>query len=138
LQTYGHLKYLKNINESFLRYLLFTEEAPLTAAVRGSPAFQKEFTSLGPRDSRGRSLRDFDLQTRLFKYPCSYLIYSEAFDALPEKLKEHLYQRLWEILNGSGASGDFERLASADRKAILEILRETKQGLPGYWHGPAH
>ena len=133
LQTYGHLNYLKNISEAFLKYLLFTEEAPLTAAIRGSSGFAKDFAAPGPRDKQGRSLRDFDLQTRLFKHPCSYLIYSEAFDALPEKMKAHLYQRLWDILRGKDTTPDFEKLTPGDRRAILEILRDTKPGLPDYW-----
>jgi hypothetical protein len=133
LQTYGHLNYLKNISEAFLKYLLFTEEAPLTAAIRGTSGFVKDFATLGPRDRQGRSLRDFDLQTRLFKHPCSYLIYSEAFEALPEKMKAHLYQRLWDILSGKDTNPDFEKLTSDDRRAILEILCDTRPGLPDYW-----
>ena len=133
LQSYGHLNYLKNISESFLKYVLFTEQAPLTAAIRGSSGFGKDFTAQGPRDKQGRSLRDFDLQTRLFKHPCSYLIYSEAFDALPERMKAHLYQRLWDILTGKDTNPDFEKLTPADRRAILEILCDTKPGLPDNW-----
>jgi len=72
LQTYGHLNYLKNVIEAFLKYLLFTEETPLTAAIHGSSPFAKDFTARGPRDKRGRSLRDFNLHSRLFKHPCSY------------------------------------------------------------------
>ena len=135
LQTYGHLNYLKNIVEAFLKYLLFTEETPLSGAIQGTSTFSKDFATRGPRDKQGRSLRDFDLRTRLFKYPCSYLIYSEAFDALPEKMKAHLYQRLWDILGSRDANPAFEKLSSADRQAILEILRDTKPGLPGYWKG---
>lgn len=133
LRTYGHLNYLKNISESFLKYLLFTEEAPLTAASRGSSGFAKDFAAPGLRDRQGRSLRDFDLQTRLFKHPCSYLIYSEAFDALPETMKAHLYQRLWDILSGKDTNPDFEKLTQKDRRAIFEILRDTKPSLPDYW-----
>lgn len=135
LQTYGHLNYLKNISEGFLKYLLLTEETPLTAAIQGSTTFAKDFAAQGPRDKQGRSLRDLDLQTRLFKYPCSYLIYSEAFDALPEKMKAHVYQRLWDILGSRDTNPAFEKLTSADRQAILEILRDTKPGFPDYWKG---
>ncbi|HEV8543052.1 MAG TPA: hypothetical protein VGR78_11720, partial [Verrucomicrobiae bacterium] len=80
LKTYGHANYLKSIVEGFVRYMLFTEEAPLTAEVKGTSDFQKEFEARGPKDSKGRSLRQMDLKTRLFKYPCSFLIYSESFD----------------------------------------------------------
>jgi hypothetical protein len=133
LQTYGHINYLKNVSEGFLRYLLFTEEAALTVAVKGSSGFAKDFVAQGPRDKQGRSLRDFDLQTRLFKYPCSYLIYSEAFDQLPDQIRAHIYLRLWEILTGKNTKPEYERLTPETRRAILAILRDTKPGLPDYW-----
>ena len=133
LRQYGHVRYLKSATEGFLKYLLFTEEAPLTARVQGVSAFAREFPVSGPRDARGRSLRDFDLQTRLFKYPCSYLIYSDAYAALPREMKEVIQQRLLEILTGQDKSDDYKALAPADRRAILEILAETKPDLPKEW-----
>ena len=136
LQQYGHLRYLTNTAESFLKYLLFAEEAPLTGTVQGGAEFVKEFTTQGPRDNRGRSLRDFDLQTRLFKHPCSYLIYSDAFEALPAAMREHLYSRLWQILSGKDQSATYASLHPATRQATREILTETKRGLPDYWRKP--
>ena len=68
-------------------YMLFVDEAPLPSPVKGSTSFAQEFSSRGPRDGRGRSLRDFDLTRRLLRYPCSYMIYSETFDALPPVAK---------------------------------------------------
>ena len=133
LQQYGHIKYLKNITEAFLRYLLFTEEIPLLAPVRGSEEFTRRFSEQGPKDRQGRSLRQFDLQTRLFKFPCSYLIYSEAFDKLPGPLKAQIYQRLWDILNGRDTTSEFENIPAQTRRAIREILVETKTDLPDYW-----
>jgi len=116
--------------EDLLRYLLFTNEAPLDAEITGTSGFAEEFSARGPRDSRGRSLRDFDLRTRIFKYPCSYLIYSEDFDALPSPAKEYVYRRLFEILTARDQSPDFAKLTSQDRQAILEILLATKPGFP--------
>jgi hypothetical protein len=133
IEQYGHVNYLKNPIEAFLKYLLFAEEAPLLARVQGTSGFAKIFQEQGPKDSRGRSLRDLDLFSRLFTYPCSYVIYSEAFDALPDKLKERIYERLWEILNDRNTSGDYARLSPELKRAILEILVETKPGLPEYW-----
>jgi hypothetical protein len=119
--------------EELLRYLLFANEAPLESAVKGDSGFAQEFASRGPRDPQGRSLRDFDLGTRIFKYPCSYLIYSEAFDALPEPAKGYVYHRLLEVLTGRDQSPDFAKLTGEDRRAILEILLATKPGLPDEW-----
>jgi hypothetical protein len=120
--------------EELVRYLLFANEAPLAAPVKGTSGFTDEFAARGPRDPQGRSLRDFDLRTRIFKYPCSYLIYSEAFDALPGPAKEYVYQRLLEILTGREQSPDFAKLTSEDRRSILEILLATKPGLPAEWN----
>ena len=133
LQQYGHIRYLKNITEAFVRYLLFTEEAPMTSPIRGSSGFAERFAKQGPRDAKGRSLRDFDLETRLFKYPCSYLIYSDAFEQLPATLKERIYERLFEILDGEDSSGAYEKISPASRQAIREILVATKKDLPARW-----
>jgi hypothetical protein len=133
LRTYGHIRYLTNQVNAFLRYLLFTEEAPLTEPISGNPQFVQSFTAMGPRDGSGRSLRDFDLQTRMFKYPCSFLIYSAAFDQLPAPMHDLLLQRLWEILSGKDQTPAFAGLSAEQRRAILEILRATKPGLPEYW-----
>jgi hypothetical protein len=138
LQQYGHLNYLKGVNDAFLKYLLFTEEARLTAPLKGTSDFAKWFAGQGPADKRGRSLREFDLQTRLFKYPCSYLIYSEAFENLPAGVKDNLYHRLWDILSGNDTSADFQNIPVETKRAILEILVETKSGLPAYWKENLH
>jgi len=112
--------------EKLLQYLLFSGEYRLTSPIEGTSDFTQEFQTQGPRDSQGRSLREFDLQTRLFKYPCSYLIYSESFAALPEKMRKYLDRRLVEILSGKDTSPEFSHLNAEDRAAIREILLETK------------
>lgn len=123
--------------EQLLRYMLFVNEAALPGSggpgIEGSPTFAREFAARGPRDRKGRSLRDFDLKTRIFRYPCSYLIYTESFDALPEPAKGYVYHRLLQVLSGQDQSPDFARLSTADRRAILEILLATKPGLPEEW-----
>jgi hypothetical protein len=119
--------------DEMVNYMLFADEEPLPAPVAGVSTFSRTFPLRGPRDSQGRSLRDFDLRTRLFRYPLSYMIYDEAFDALPDMAKERAYQRLLEILTGKDRGEAYARLSAADRRAILEILRETKRGLPADW-----
>jgi hypothetical protein len=133
LQQYGKIDHLKSKVDSFLQYALFTEEASLTNGIKGSAAFRETFEKQGPFDSQGRSLRQLDLSGRLFKYPCSYLIYSEAFDALQPQIKEMIYKRLLEILSGADQSEKFQALSASDRKAILAILRETKRDLADSW-----
>jgi hypothetical protein len=106
--------------------MLFAGAVPLTAPVRGTSNFAVEFAGKGPRDSRGRSLRDLDLTTRLLRYPLSYMIYSRSFDEMPKEVRAYIYRRLRQVLTGEDKSSDFAYLSGTDRKAIQEILRETK------------
>lgn len=115
--------------EAMLRALLFIGEAPLSEPIRGSAEFAADFTRMGPRDRRGRSLRDLDLTRRLLRYPLSYLIYSEGFDGLPPSVKAYVSRRLTAILTGADTSRDFSSLRPEDRTAILEILKDTKPEL---------
>lgn len=124
--------------EQLLRYLLFSNETRLpdldAAQVIGDSPYARQFGGRGPFDAKGRSLRQFDLGTRIFKYPCSYLIYADAFDALPEPAKGYVYRRLLEVLSGKDQSPDFAHLSATNRRDILEILLQTKSGLPQEWH----
>jgi hypothetical protein len=129
----GITRRIEGACENVVQYLLFSEEAKLEGRVEGTSDFAKEFAARGPFDSKKRSLREFDLTTRLFRYPMSYVVYTKQFDGLPEVAKQRIYLRLWEVLTGKDQSKPFEHLKADDRKAILEILRETKPGLPGYW-----
>ena len=112
-------------------YMLFVDEAPLPGKLEGK--FAEVFGKNAIRDSKGRSLRDLDLQKRLLRYPCSYMIYSEAFDALPGEAKDAIYKRLWQILSGREKDKKYARLSVTDRRAVTEILRDTKKDLPLYF-----
>jgi hypothetical protein len=114
-------------------YMLFVDEAPLPGKFESTSGFQMKFDAIGPRDSHGRSLRHLDLGKRLMRYPCSYMVYSRAFDALPDAAKDAVYARLWAILSGKDATRKYSKLSSADRTAIVAILMETKPGLPPYF-----
>jgi hypothetical protein len=114
------------------RYMLFAGSPALPSPVTGSSTFSQTFPKRGPVDAKGRTLRDFDLKTRLFRYPLSYMIYSEAFEALPTAAKERLYKKLDAILRGGG--GDkYSHLSPEDRTAIREIVSATKKNLPAFW-----
>jgi hypothetical protein len=123
--------------EQLLRYLLFSNETSLGGLngqdVIASSAYAQRFAALGVKDSKKRSLRDFDLHDRIFRYPLSYLIYSSHFDALPEPAKGYVYRRLLQVLSGEDQSPEFAHLSAQDREAILSILIETKPGLPAEW-----
>jgi hypothetical protein len=105
--------------EEVVRYMLFLDERPLSAPIRGASAFSETFPRRGPRDRKGRSLRDFDLEKRLFRYPLSYMVYGRQIQALPEPIRDRLFQRLHETLES-------DLVAPEDRRAILEILADTR------------
>jgi hypothetical protein len=121
----------RTIDEA-VEYLLFAGEVPLEP-VGGTSGFAEAFSKLGPRDDRGRSLRDLQLNGRLMRYPLSYLIYSSAFDGLPGEARDALYRRLWEVLSSAEPGPRFTHLSAADRAAIVEILIATKPSLPAYF-----
>jgi len=112
--------------DQMVDYMLFVDEAPLRDPIKGVSSFTSTFPQRGPRDSYGRSLRDFDLQKRLFRYPLSYMIYSQVFDDMPAPARERVYQRLREVLTGEDKSAKYGHLSVDDRRAILEILQDTK------------
>lgn len=115
-------------------YLLFVDETKLISQIQGSSGFAERFSAGGSKDRKGRSLYELDLNRRLMKYPCSYLIYSPAFDALPRGAKEPIYKRLWEVLSGQERSERYSlALPLGDRQSIAEILRDTKKDLPQYF-----
>ncbi len=118
--------------EALVRYMLFADEFKLECPIHGQSKFAATFEDpANPQwhgDSQGRSLRQFDLNEYMFKYPCSYLIYSEAFDALPEPMLQFVRKRVTEILTAGSTPEGYERLSDADRAAVREILAETKPG----------
>jgi hypothetical protein len=124
---------LRDTARELVDYLLFVDEAPLSGKMQGTSGFAEKFAAQGPVDRRGRSLRQLDLGRRLMRYPCSYMIYSEAFEALPAEAKSVIYSRMWQILSGQENGPRYARLTAEDRLAILEILRATKSGLPSYY-----
>lgn len=117
---------IKSACEPLMEYMFFSEELPLKSPISGTSGFEKSFPTQGPRDNKGRSLRDLDLKTRLFKYPCSYLVYTDSFKQLPTEAAEYIQKRLDEILAGKDASEKFKHLSADDRRNISEILAETR------------
>lgn len=123
---------LDDLARAVVDYLLFVDEPPLAGKVEGASGFAQKFAAEGPTDRKGRSLRQLDLNHRLVRYPCSYMIYTEAFDGLPAEAKDAIYKRMWRILAGMETGEKYARLSPSDRQAIVEILRDTKKGLPAY------
>lgn len=116
-------------------YMVGADQAVLEGPIRGGSGFAQSFARRAPFDPAGRSLREFDLRTRLFRYPLSYMIYSPAFDAIAPEAKTALYRRLVAILTGADRSPRYAGLLAQERAAALEIVASTKPGLPGFWPG---
>ena len=114
-------------------YMLFVNEASMSGKFESTSGFQTQFVAGGPKDSKGRSLRQLDLDKRLMRYPCSYMIYSPAFDGLPNAAKDAIYAKLWSVLSGRDKSRKYSHLTPDIRSAIVGILLETKPGLPAYF-----
>jgi hypothetical protein len=125
---------LANNARELVDYLLFVDEVPLPAKLVTSGPFAAAFAARGPSDRQGRSFMQFDLETRLLRYSCSYMIYAPAFDGLPAAAKQVIYRRMWTILSGKDRGPRYRKLAATERRVILEILRATKPDLPGYFH----
>jgi hypothetical protein len=115
--------------EPLVQALLFVDAIALQAPLRGDPKFAEQFAQRAVRDPSGRSLRDLDMTTRMFRYPLSYLIYSASFEGLPDAAKELAYRRIADVLNGVDRSEPFARLTDEDRAAIREIVAATKPDL---------
>ena len=107
-------------------YMLYVEEAKIPGGgIEGSSGFTEKFTAAGPRDSKGRSLRELDLKTRLQKYPLSYMIYSPAFRALPDAPKNLVMGKINRVLSGEVTDAKYAHLTPEIRAAIREILKAT-------------
>src|SRR5207244_1005514 len=113
---------IRRLENELADYLLFIGEAPPSAAATPNASFAKRLEAKAPKDHLGRSCAQLDATDRLMRYPCSYVIYSEAFDGLPPTVKPLVYQRMLDVLTRDGPR--------ADRRAVLEILRETKSDFP--------
>ena len=113
--------------DDLVDYFLFVDEAPLPAPIKGTSGFAEKFSARGPRDGKGRSLRELQLQTRMMKYPLSYMIYSPGFLGLPPEVKTAVYARIDEILSGRDKKPKYAHLSAADRIAIAEILAATRE-----------
>ncbi len=124
---------IQSAGDDLIEALLLVGETELTAPISGTSGYADKFSQQGCRDCQGRSLRDLDLQQRLFKYPCSYLIYSKAFDELPSEMRDYVWKRLWDVLSNKVDDKQFSHLSENDRRTIVEILRATKPELPDYW-----
>ena len=105
------------VNE-LAEYLLFVGEAPPQVALLPQRGYAEWFERRFPTDRRGRSLGQFDLTGRLMRYRCSYMVYSETFDALPSVVKHAVYGRMRDVIAKS--------FSATEAAEVLGILADTK------------
>ncbi len=120
--------------EAVVKYLLFADETPLPkGGVMGLPEFNKDFSAQARKTAQGLSLRDLELKTRLFKYRCSYMIYSPVFQGLLPDMKQRIYKRLGKALDVRTPDQDYAYLPEAEKRVIRQVLLETLADLPKGW-----
>lgn len=123
---------LTRMLDNLVKALFFTNAAPLKDRIDGLDEFQDAFIAQGPQDNKGRSLREFDLETKLFRYPLSYQIYAADFDTLPAYAKDYVYRQIAAVLEGRNDDAAYAHISDAQRGELLEILRDTKPEILPY------
>jgi hypothetical protein len=123
---------VKAMLEPLVKALLFVDATTLPTRIAGNSGFDRWFQSQGPRDARGRSLRELDLTTHVFRYHLSYMIYSIGFDGLPTYAHDYVYQRIGDILSGRDQSPAYSHISTADRATALQILTQTKPAFAAF------
>ena len=131
--TASHAALLDEQARLVTRYLLFADEAPLLPGMEVDAAFQADFLKTRRAAPGGAALKDFDLQTRLFRHRCSYMIYTPVFAALPPELKQRIYTQLASALSTAKPSAEYAYLPAPEKQAIRTILKATLPDLPAQW-----
>ena len=126
----GDIGPLRELTNELADYLLFVGEMPPSVPLIPLKRFAERLEAKTPKDRTGRSFGQLDVTSRLLQYPCSYMVYSAAFDALPPAVKQAIYHRMIAQLSSSGPRSALPRLGADERRAILEILRDTKPDFP--------
>lgn len=116
---------IQNAARRLARHLLFADEVRLTAPIRGTSDFARDFSSRPARYENLPSLREFDLQSRLFRRPCSYLIQSANFAALADELRQEALRQISDVLDGKANDARVDRLPAMDRAEIKNVIRAT-------------
>ncbi|HEX2749278.1 MAG TPA: hypothetical protein VHM91_14820 [Verrucomicrobiales bacterium] len=115
-------------------YMLFQKEAKLPpSGITGDPGFIRDFRENRKAIAGDHSLKEFDLKTRLMRYRCTYMIYTNYWANLPALVKDRCWQRLKVLLGPDGTSGTAPWLPSVERAAIRKILGGTLEESPKEW-----
>ncbi|TWT75265.1 hypothetical protein [Allorhodopirellula solitaria] len=91
--------------EPLAEYLCFRDEVPLIAPIGGVGNYTSDFSRVGHANSP-RILRQFELRTRLFQYPLSYLVASETFTNLNPVLQSAIATAIWDRIDETSGLAD--------------------------------
>jgi hypothetical protein len=117
---------VRDLARQLADYLLFADEQGPAVPVEPRPEFAAALAARVPADARGRSCGQLQLTDRLLRHPCSFMLYAEAFDALPLPVRSAVHARMREVLEAADPGPAFAKSSADDRAAVLEILRATK------------
>lgn len=119
------LRRIHHAAEDLIDSMFFYEEVTPLPEMVYNTNYRTDFENMGPKDKKDRSLRKLDLHQRLFRYPLSYLIYSDSFLKLPAYAKQYVLTQISDILNPEKVHEKFNYIDERDKKIILSILHQT-------------
>ncbi len=133
--TYDSVRHVfTTASQQVLDALLCKDDAPLPeGGIQGIGGFSQAFCPPAKAGGSVPSLKELDLHQRLFKYRCSYLIYSSTFDQLQPTLRRRVLQRLWRVLTDPLSDSRYDYLEAGERDIIRQILSTSLRDLPVTW-----
>jgi hypothetical protein len=125
-------------SQQVLDALLCKDEAPLPAGgIAGVGGFAQLFGSEAKSAGAGAALKQLDLEHRLLKYRCSYIIQTPSFDRLQPALRRRVLQRLHRVLTDPLSEPRYQYLEPGERDVIRRVLSASLRDLPAKWRARA-
>ncbi len=124
---------IKNASDKVLQEMFFVNAAEIQKIDQRQSPFAESFSRRGPKDSKGRSLFKLRLNRRIFRYPFSYIVYTDTFNNLPPAALDYLWAEIERILDPLNRYDGYEHLSRRDKVTIKEILLETHPAARNYW-----
>ncbi len=104
--------------EATVRYLTFADEAPLPKPIVGDSTFTQDFSQQHP-------LKHFNLKTRLFEYPLSYLINTKSMKALDPVIQAKFEERIKQVLLSEAGHGEYSKLDAERAREAWRIYQNA-------------
>ena len=124
---------IKHASDKVLKYMFFADEADIPKIEISDSAFAQTFHAREPKDSKGRSLYQLRANRRMFRYPFSYIVYTDTFNDLPQDALDCIWPEIERILDPTIRYEGYSHLSRRDKAVIKEILLETHPSATEYW-----